>query len=108
MATLAGQMQTGSPAGTQWVACDQKVYYALDPKQTKTTPAPGTVAKGTRWDYLRRTGWQGIRHGLGPLGWRFQVPKNATYKVSLSDELSEAGLTPPVPAVGSPPAGTTG
>lgn len=105
MATLAGQMQTGTPANPQWVSCNRGVYYVLDPKQPQRTR--GVLSEGNRQDYIRQVGWQGIRRGLGPLGWVIQVPQNATYKVSLADDPSETALTPPVPTVGSPPAGTT-
>ena len=90
MATLAGQMQTGTPANPQWVSCNRGVYYVLDPKQPQRTR--GVLSEGNRQDYIRQVGWQGIRRGLGPLGWIIQVPQNATYKVSLADDSSETGL----------------
>ena len=105
MATLAGQMSSAVQANPQWVACNRGVYYVLDPKQPQRTP--GVLSEGNRQDYIRQVGWRGIRRGLGPSGWIVQVPFNATYSVSLADDSTETALTPPVPTVGSPPAGTT-
>ena len=106
MPTLAGQMQTGTPANPQWLPCDGKPYYVMDAKRTQRTAVPSTPSMGNRCDYVRRNGWFGRRRGLGPLGWIFCVPYDpgATYKISLADDNSETTLTnPPTPA--NPPAG---
>jgi len=96
MATNAGELQTGSPANPQWVACNGAPYYVLDPKQTQRTR--GALSEGNRQDFIRRVGWQGRRRGLGPLGWIILTPYDAggTYKVSLADDSGEAALVPPV------------
>jgi len=96
MTTNAGELQTGSPANPQWVACNGSFYYTLDWKQPQR--ARGALSEGNRQDYLRRVGWQGRRRGLGPLGWLILTPYDAggTYKVSLADDSSETQLVPNV------------
>ena len=106
MSTLAGQMSNAAQPNPQWKACDGSPYYILDPTQSQRTP--GVLSEGNRQDYIRQVGWRGIRRGLGPLGWIVCVPKNAAYKVTLADDSTETSLTPPVPTVANPPAGTSG
>jgi hypothetical protein len=168
MTTLAGQMVNAAQPNPQWVACDGKPYFVLDPKQPQrglavkpanwaattayalnavvapTTPngfnyvctvagtsaatqpvwpvtlgataTDGTVtwacvapadaySRGWRADYRRRTGWQGRRLGLGPLGWIILMPVSAGYYVSTADDYSEVTLVNP-PHVLKPPPGT--
>lgn len=104
MPTLAGQMQTGTPANPQWVPADGKPYYVLDAKQPQRTI--GSLSEGNRQDYIRQVGWQGRRRGLGPLGWIILMPYDptTTYKVALADDSTETTLTNP-PTVAKPPAG---
>jgi hypothetical protein len=106
MTTNATEMATGVQANPQWKACNGGVYYVLDAKQSFRGPVAGTPAKGWRNDYVRRGGWFGRRHGLGPIGWRFVVPYDptATYSISLASDGSETALTNP-PTLQHPPAG---
>jgi hypothetical protein len=99
-------MFSGTQANPQWVPANGSVYYVLDPKQPQRTPVTGTPSKGNRQDYVRRTGWFGRRHGLGPLGWRFCVLRDpaGTFVVSTADDSSEGNLASP-PTVQNPPAG---
>ena len=94
MPTLAGQMSSAAQPNPQWVACDGKPYYCLDPKQAQRTK--GVLSEGNMQDYIRQVGWQGRRRGLGPLGWIICVPVLAAYKVALADDSTEASLVTPV------------
>jgi hypothetical protein len=104
--TLAGQMSNAAQPNAQWLPCDGKPYYVLDPKQPQRTHAG--ISEGNRADYVRSVGWQGRRRGLGPLGWIFLVPmdKTAAYKVTTADDSTEGTLTNP-PTVAKPPVGVT-
>lgn len=106
MPTLAGQMQTGTPANPQWVPADGRTYYVNDILRAQRTAIPGTPSQGHRGDYLRNVGWQGRRWGLGMNGWLIGVPYDptATYKVALADDNTETTLTSP-PTVAKPPPG---
>ena len=108
MPTRAGEMSNVAQPNAQWLACDGKPWYALDPKQVTRVPVPGTPSVGSRQDYIRRVGWTGRRRGLGPQGWIFHTPmdKTGTWKVATCDNNVETTLTNP-PTVAKPPAGVT-
>jgi hypothetical protein len=106
MTTHAQEMFNGAQANPQWKPCNGAVYYVLDPTQSfRTVTAGDAPGKGWRNDYWRNAGRWGRRWGLGPIGFRFSVPINAGWVVSLATDSTEVALTNP-PTVQHPPAGT--
>lgn len=88
MAVLAGTTRASGTANPQWVACDRKPYYVLE-KVTglpRTADPPGT---GDRRDYVRRVGRRYGFTGLGPLGFRFNVPQIASTSIKLNDDKTD-------------------
>jgi hypothetical protein len=105
MPTNAGE-HNAAAGNPQWVACNGQPLYILDAKQPIRTAIPGTTSRGDRRDYKRRTGWQGRRRGLGPLGWIVMMTydKTGTWYVTTADDNTETTLTNP-PTVAKPPPG---
>lgn len=96
MTTNAGEMSSSVQANPQWVAADGKPYYTLYWNQPRRTHSG--ISYGDRRDYVRRVGRRGRSLGIGPLGWIFCVPYDATstYKVTTADDTSETALVPPI------------
>ena len=89
MAVLAGTTRASGTASAQWVACNGAPYYVLE-KVTglpKTADAPGF---GDRRDYVRRVGRRNGFPGLGPLGFRFNVPITASTSIKLNDDKADS------------------
>lgn len=88
MAVLAGTTRASGTANAQWVACDRKVYYVLE-KVTGLPRAATAPGWGDRRDYVRRVGRKYGWTGLGPVGFRFNVPVIASTSIKLNDDSAD-------------------
>ena len=88
MAVLAGTTRAAGTASAEWQPCDGKPYYVL----AKVTGLPKTAdppGYGDRRDYRRRVGTKYGFTGLGPLGFKFNVPRIASTSIKLNDDKAD-------------------
>lgn len=88
MAVLAGTMRATPTAAPEWVACDGKPYYVLA-KVTGLPKLADPPGWGDRRDYPRRVGRKYGFTGLGPLGFRFNVPKIGSTSIKTNDDKAD-------------------